>query len=117
MKKLNKFVDILFEYNLKENERATLAYSAQQTLKSLNIPYFMINTCNGIEHTEYTSSIIDKLDKNCYYNPDKDESAYFPYCRKVLGHEKFGKYWHHFKPAHDDYAEILFNLLKERKIV
>lgn len=117
MKKLNKFVDILFEYHLKENERATLAYSAQQTLKSLSIPYFMINTCNGIQHTEYTSPIIDKLDKNCYYIPEKDESAYFPYCLKALGHKKFGKYWHHFKPAHDDYAEFLYNMLLERRII
>jgi len=117
MKKLNKFIEILFDFHLKENERATLAYSTQQILKSLNIPYFMINTCNGIERTEYTTPIIDKLDTKCYYKPNEEMYAYFPYCRKVLGHKKFGKYWHHFKPAHDEYTKFLYKILQEREII
>jgi len=117
MRKLNKFVYVLFEYNLKENERVTLAYSAQQTLKSFNIPYFMINTCTGIERTDYTSSIIDKLDKNCYFKPDDGDYAFFHYCRDVLGYKKFARYHHHFKPAHDDYAKLLYRLIKERNIL
>jgi len=117
MKKLNKFTDILFDYHLKENERATLAYSTQQTLKSLEIPYFMFNSCNGIERTEYTGAIIDKLDRTNYYEPDNGDYAYFPYCKFVLKHENFAPYWHHFKPAHDDYTNVLYSILKERNII
>lgn len=117
MKKLNDSIDVLFDFHLKENERATLAFSAQQVLKSLHIPYFMINTCDAIKRTAYTSYIVDKLDKNCYYKASEDNSAFFPYCRDTLSHRKFGKYWHHFKPAHDEYTEFLHQVLQERDIV
>jgi len=117
MKKLNKFIDILFDYHLKENERATLAYSTQQILKSLEIPYFMFNSCNGIERTEYTGPILDKIDKTYYPEPEDESKAYFPYCRFTLGYNEFSEYWHHYKPAHDEYAIYLFNLLREKNLI
>jgi len=117
IKKLNNSIDILFDYDLKENERATLAYSTQQILKSLDINYFMINSCDAIQRTSYTDAIIDRLDITNYYKPDNEEYAYFPYCRYVLQHEIFAQYWHHFKPAHDDYTDVLYSLIKERNIL
>lgn len=107
MKKLTKFVDILFEENLKETETATLAWSAQEILKNNNHRYYMINTCDKMKRTKYTAGIIDKFDKNFFYNPEDRNSSYFYYCLNNLGFRKYSSHWHHYEPAHIQYSDFL----------
>lgn len=107
MKKLTKFVDILFEDTLKETETATLAWSTQEILKHNNHRYYMINTCNSIKRTQHNHGIVDKLDTNFFYNPEDINSSYFYYCINKFGFKKYSEYWHHYEPAHIKYSDFL----------
>lgn len=113
MKKLTKFVDALFEENLKNNEYATLVYSLQEVLKNNNFKYYMINSCVGIVQNIYNYKIIDKIDKKYFYNPTDDNSAYFNMCKNAFNYKNHSDRWHHFEPAHEDYSIFLTKLIKE----
>lgn len=113
MKKLTKFVDVLFEENLKDIEYATLVYSLQETLKNNKCKYFMINSCIGINPISYNMSIINKIDKRYFYNPTDNQSSFFEICKNVFNYKNYSLRWHHYEPAHADYSIFLLDLIKK----
>lgn len=113
MKKMLKFVDILFDEHLKENETSTLIWSAQELLKNNNFKYFMINTCVNLRRTSYNSNIIDKIDLKYFYNPEDLNSSYFYHCLNRFNFKKYSNYWHHYEPAHIEYSKFLTDKIKK----
>jgi hypothetical protein len=113
MRKLTKFVDVIFDDVLKDNEAATLAWSTQEILKNNNFKYYMINTCSGLTRNNYNSKIIDNIDKQYFYEPADKNSSYFYYCLNTLKFKNYSKYWHHYEPAHIEYSKFLIDKIKK----
>jgi len=113
MRKLTKFVDVLFDDVLKDNETASLIWSTQDILNNNKFKYYMINTCTNIKRNEYNSKIIDKIDLQYFYNPEDENSSYFYYCLNKLKFKKFSSYWHHYEPAHIEYSKFLTDKIRK----
>lgn len=88
---------------------ANYAFSLQSIFELYNIKYFMYNTIHGQELTKNNKKTIKTLSRNPrYYKPTDHEDTFFFYCRDKLGFTDITQYWHHKQPAHDAWANVLY---------
>lgn len=109
-KDLTYYSPYLFHLDEYENNWAVYVYSAQQVLKSLNLRYYMFNTCMEIKKTQFNFSIINKFDTNFYYNPLDHESSLLWWALK-RGFEKT-ECWHLKVDAHSAWTDFIFDKIQ-----
>lgn len=82
VKKILKFREVLFNETLCMENWATLAFSLQEYLKSINQKYYMFNTQSKISYSEHTNKTIRNLDARFYHNPINLESSMIHFLKK-----------------------------------
>lgn len=104
----NHKIDLL-EIDFCSDKFANYAFSLQSIFELYNIKYFMYNTIHGQSTTKNNKKTISRLIKNPrYYKPTDSKETFFFYCRDDLGFTDLTKWYHHKQPAHDAWADILY---------
>jgi len=81
-RRLKRFDDLLFDHHLCNNRWTTIAYSLQQTLASLKIPYMMYNIDHAIEWNGQTMRIIREIDRTRYIGVENPKANIIKYLKK-----------------------------------
>jgi hypothetical protein len=112
-KMIVKNSDILMETNQCADKWANYAFALQKIFEAYNLKYFMFNTIHGQIRTPSNQQTIKNLNTKRYYKPEDNKDTFFFYCRDVLGYRNITKWWHHKQPAHNAWAEILYERSKK----
>ncbi len=80
--RLKRFDNILFDHHLCNNRWTTIAFSLQQTLENLNIPYMMYNIDHSIEWNGYTMRILREINRRRYIGVENPKANVVKYLKK-----------------------------------
>ena len=111
IRKLSSYCHLLFDEEHYNTDWAVHAYTVQQMLKGLNMPYFMLNTCHEMYTNPVNTQIAKALDTKYYHCPF-DEKESFVYWALENKFEKT-PCWHFREDAHLAWADYIDNKIEE----
>lgn len=111
IRKLSSYAHLLFDETHYCVDWAVHAYTVQQMLKNLNMPYFMINTCHEMYLNKKNKHIANALDLDYYWKPFEQNES-FLYWALEKGFEKT-PCWHLKEDGHAAWAEHVDNLMEQ----
>lgn len=104
----------LWNEELREHQTIVIAYAIQRICISLNLNYFILNTCHELwpNGREKSLAICNNLDWTYYDHPLEREYSYFFRAKEIYKLTNITPYGHHYEEAHVLYSKYLLDKLK-----